>query len=323
MKKRLLLLLFISLIISSINVSAFEIIIEEEEAVQSSHIKLEEIAEIKTDDLSSKELEELKQLKFAKSPAPGYKKRLTRVLVDLSIQNLGYDKSKYNLKMPKTITVSRKSSIISAAEIEVLVEDYLRENLDFPKDAILIESSRHLSDIEIGAGDYELKMAENQNLNLPSTNLKLKILQEKKVVRTIYYPVKIKLELEVYTANRDLGPNTKLNKSNFSLEKQIISGSPEDIIQDWDSKALNNKELGKKINSGEILKYSNLKTPIAVKWGDKLRLNINKNNIRLSTFVEAKGRGKIGEVITVENLDSGYKFQAEIISSTEVKMLSE
>ncbi|MFW5719007.1 MAG: flagellar basal body P-ring formation chaperone FlgA [Halanaerobium sp.] len=323
MKKVGLLLLLLILLIFSFNVSAFEILINEEEEVLSSQIKLDEIAEIKAVDLSAGELEELKNLKLEKSPAPGYKKRLTRVLVDLSIQNLGFAKNSYQLKMPKTITVSRKSKVIPAAEIKTMAENYLRENLDFSDQSIVIESNRSLADLEIGAGDYELQVAEDQNLNLPATNLKLELLQEEKIVRRIYYPVTIKLELDVYTAARDLSPNSKLNKSDFKKEKRLISGNPENIIRDWGAEDLSNKNLSRKMQAGDILKYNNLDTPLAVSWGDKLRLTINQNNIRLSTFVLARGRGKVGDVIKVENMDSGYEFRAEIVSETEVKRLSE
>ncbi|MFP4020037.1 MAG: flagellar basal body P-ring formation chaperone FlgA [Halanaerobium sp.] len=323
MKKVGLLLLLLILLIFSFNVSAFEILINEEEEVLSSQIKLDEIAEIKAVDLSAGELEELKNLKLEKSPAPGYKKRLTRVLVDLSIQNLGFAKNSYQLKMPKTITVSRKSKVIPAEEIKTMAENYLRENLDFSDQSIVIESNRSLADLEIGAGDYELQVAEDQNLNLPATNLKLEILQEEKIVRRIYYPVIIKLELDVYTAVRDLSPNSKLNKSDFKKEKRLISGNPENIIRDWGAEDLSNKNLSRKMQAGDILKYNNLDTPFAVSWGDKLRLTINQNNIRLSTFVLARGRGKVGDVIKVENMDSGYEFRAEIVSETEVKRLSE
>lgn len=323
MKKVGLLLLLLILLIFSFNVSAFEILINEEEEVLSSQIKLDEIAEIKAVDLSAGELEELKNLNLEKSPAPGYKKRLTRVLVDLSIQNLGFAKNSYQLKMPKTITVSRKSKVIPAEEIKTMAENYLRENLDFSDQSIVIESNRSLADLEIGAGDYELQVAEDQNLNLPATNLKLEILQEEKIVRRIYYPVIIKLELDVYTAVRDLSPNSKLNKSDFKKEKRLISGNPENIIRDWGAEDLSNKNLSRKMQAGDILKYNNLDTPFAVSWGDKLRLTINQNNIRLSTFVLARGRGKVGDVIKVENMDSGYEFRAEIVSETEVKRLSE
>ncbi|MFN2340991.1 MAG: flagellar basal body P-ring formation chaperone FlgA [Halanaerobium sp.] len=323
MKKVGLLLLFLILIIFSFKVSAFEIMINEEEEVSSSQIKLDEIAEIKAAELSAGELEDLKNLKLEKSPAPGYKKRLTRVLVDLSIQNLGFAKNSYRLEMPKTITISRKSKVIPAAEIKTMAEDYLRKNLDFSDESIVIESNRSLADLEIGAGDYELQIAENQNLNLPATNLKLEVLQEGKIVRRIYYPVTIKLKLEVYTAAREISSNSKLNKSDFKREKRVISGDPEDIIRDWDAENLKNKNISRKLQVGDILKFSNLDTPFAVNWGDKLRLTINQNNIRLSTFVLARGRGKVGEVIKVENMDSGYKFRVEIVSETEVKRLSE
>jgi flagella basal body P-ring formation protein FlgA len=71
------------------------------------------------------------------------------------------------------------------------------------------------------------------------------------------------------------------------------------------------------------LKKDDLKIPIAVQWGDKLRIKVSVNNINITTFVTARDRGAVGDVITVENESSGYRFKAEILSETEAKMFSQ
>jgi len=286
-------------------------------------ITLDEIAEIKAPELSAAAVEELRNLSFKDSPNPGYQKRLSRVLVDLTIQNLGYKKDQYKLQMPGTVIVRRKSSVITEAEIAALVEDYLKSNLDFEAEQLIIKSRSSLSQVEIPAGDYELKVAENQNLSLPNTNLKLEVWQNGEQVRSLFYPVKINLLLEVLTANKDLNINSKIKRSDFEIKNQSISGDPEELIKDWSEVDINNVKLSRSIKKGEVLKSSYLKVPYAVKWGQKLNLQVKVNNIHVSTFVEAKERGKIGEIITVENLNSGYQFQVEVVSPTEVKMISD
>lgn len=323
MKKLIIILTVLIFVIATFNAAAFEINIKEEVKVRALEITLDEIAEIKAPELSAAAVEELRNLSFKDSPNPGYQKRLSRVLVDLTIQNLGYKKDQYKLQMPGTVIVRRKSSVITKAEIAALVEDYLKSNLDFEAEQLIIKSRSSLSQVEIPAGDYELKVAENQNLSLPNTNLKLEVWQNGEQVRSLFYPVKINLLLEVLTANKDLNINSKIKRSDFEIKNQSISGDPEELIKDWSEVDINNVKLSRSIKKGEVLKSSYLKVPYAVKWGQKLNLQVKVNNIHVSTFVEAKERGKIGEIITVENLNSGYQFQVEVVSPTEVKMISD
>jgi len=323
MKKIIVFLTVILTIIITTNTAAFEIEIQKEVEVSSAEIYLGEIAQIKAPELSDSALSELKNLVFKSSPSPGYQKRLSRVLVDLSIQNLDYKKSQFKLRMPATVIVRRRSRVITEDEISRLVKDYLKTELDFKAEDILIESKSSTHNIEIAAGDYQIKVAENQNLSLPDINLKLEIWQNDKKIRSLFYPVKVKLLLKVLTADKSLKSNSKINKSDFSIREQKISGDPAEVIQSWSEVDFNNVQLSRRLKKGEILKSNYLKTPYVVKWGQKLHLKVEVNNIKVSTFVEAKERGKIGEIITVENLNSGYQFQVEVVSPTEVKMISD
>mgnify|MGYP006285239747 CR=1 FL=1 len=307
----------------SLNTAAFEVTIDSEAEIASSEIKLGEIAEIKAESLSSEQLKELKNLTFKQAPAPGYSRRLSQVLVDLSIQNLGYDQNEFKLKMPKKIKVSRKTATISEKEISNLVEKYLKDKLDYSPTEMILESRASDKSVKIAAGEYDLRIAEDQSLSLPDVNLKLEVWQHKKKIRQIFYLVKINLLLEVLVAVKDLSANTSLKKSDFKTMERKISSDPEKIITDSSELDFNNIKLSRSLNKGDVLKRNYLKVPIAVKWGQKLHLKVKKNSIRISTFVKAKERGRIGDIITVENLNSGYEFQVKVVSPTEVKMPSD
>ena len=322
--KRLISIISILTVLSfSFSAAAFQITIAPKVEVSSPQITLGEIADIKAPELSAAAVEKLKNLSFKSSPNPGYSKRLSRVLVDLTIQNQDYGKEDFQLQMPNTVMVSRKSNVISEAKISALVEDYLKSNLDFEQAQIIIESRSSIKELEIAAGDYELKVAEGQNLSLPNINLKLEIWQDEQKLRSLFYPVKINLKLDVLTANKNLKSNSQIKKSDFELKKKIISGDPEKVIRNWSEINFNNAQLSRALKKGEVLRDDYLKIPYAVKWGQKLNLRVKVNNINISTFVEAKERGKIGEIITVENLNSGYQFQVKVVSPTEVKMISD
>ena len=323
MKKLIFILTFLIIIGLVFNAAAFELKIAKEVEVNTAQITLDEIAELHAPELNAAEVEKLKKLKFKTSPNPGYSKRLSRVLVDLTIQNQGYAKEEFRLEMPDTVIVNRKSTIIEEKEIATLVKDYIKNNLNFKEAELIIESRNSARKFEISAGDYQLKIAKNQNLSLPNTNLKIEVWQNGEKQRNIFYPVKINLLLEVLTAAKNLAGNNKITKEDFKLKEKKISGNPEGLIKDWAEIDLNNLKLSRSLAQGEVLRKDYLKAPYVVQWGKKLNLRVKVNNINISTFVEAKERGKIGETITVENLNSGYQFQVKVVSPTEVQMISD
>ena len=154
-------------------------------------------------------------------------------------------------------------------------------------------------------------------------NLALQVQLEGKTVKRIYIPVEIGLRTEVLTAQKDLSYGTKISRSDFKESEKLIFADPQEIIREWNPALLNNKELRRSLRKGSILKESDIKSPFLVKWGDSLRLRVKVNNITINTFVTARERGKLGELITVENESSGKRFQAEVVSATEVRIVSE
>jgi len=320
---RSLMLIFIVtfiLVFLSIPSAAFQVEIGAEENASSEQILLGEIAEIRNFNGSTEAMNELKGLELARSPQPGYQKKLTKVLVELSIKSLGYKSSEFNLKMPKTIIVKRSSQIITAAELKKLVEENIASY--FGSQGLVINYQQELKDIEIAGGDYQIKTAQNNHPKLGRNNLALEVILTGKTVKRVYIPVEIGLKTEVLTAQKDLSYGTKISRSDFKQSKKLVFTDPEEIITEWNPSLLNNKELKRSLREGSILRESDIKSPFLVKWGDSLRLRVKVNNITIDTFVTARERGKLGDLITVENDRSGKRFQAEVVSATEVRIVS-
>ncbi|ADO76727.1 flagellar basal body P-ring formation chaperone FlgA [Halanaerobium praevalens] len=322
--KRIIVILTVMIVLTlSFNTAAFQVIIPSQVEVSSEQITLAEIAKIEAPELSTSALENIENLVLKAAPNPGYSKRLSRILVDLSIKNMGYQASNFSLKMPKTVIVKRKSTLIKAEEIFELTKSYLKSKFNFKDAQIIIESKSPAKSIKIPAGDYELKIDEKQNLSFPNLSLKLEIWQHENKIKNIFYPVKISLKTKVLTANKKLARNSKLKKSDFEREEKIVSGNLEKIVRDYAEIDFNKVQLTRDLNQGEVLNKSYLKIPYVVKWGQKLNLRVKVNNIKISTLVKAKERGKIGDIIKVENLRTGYDFQVLVISPTEVKLISD
>lgn len=319
MKKIILLSLILILFAST--VSAFEISISGEESVSAEKIRLGEISRIRAFSTSAESLAELQNLEIASSPQAGYSKKLSRVLVELSIKNLGYSQAEFKLNMPKMITVKRQTQTLSAQKIEAFVENYIRANGE--AENVVINELQELKDQKIAAGDYQIKAADNFELNYGRNNLPLLIESEGKIIKRIFYAFELGLKSEVLTAATDLAYGSRIKSSDLRAKEMILYSDPDQVVKAGDDLLFEGKDLKRSLRKGQLLKRDDLKIPLVVQWGDKLRIKVNVNNIKITTFVTARDRGAVGDIISVENESSGYRFKAEILSKTEAKMLSQ
>lgn len=317
--KKLCLIILLLLVLTN-SAAAFEVAVQQKEIVESADIYLGEIAEITAAELSSEQLNNLKNLKLAKSPQPGYQKYINRVLVELSIKNLGYDNADFRLIMPKKITIERKAASIELSIVRAFVEKKLADFFQIDLEKLFIEELNNPDSYQTAAGKYELQLASHSRFRFGSNNLVVEVVKDNVVQNRLYYRFKLGIKKKVYKALKDLTYNSTLNKSDFEVTEKIIYQNPDEIVSSWEN--MRTKELKTTLKKGDYLRYQQIKNPYLVQWGDRLKVTIIKNNVVLSSYVTARERGKLGDEITVENENSGYRFQAEVISENEVRYLS-
>jgi len=317
--KKIIFLLFLIIIISN-TAAAFEVVINQEEIVESSDIYLGDIAVIDGFGLGKDDLNELKNLQITNSPQPGYQKFINRVLVELSIKNLGYQNDDFRLEMPKKVVVKRKSSLIDKSVIKTFIKDQLTKQLQADSEDLFIKELNNPEQYNIANGSYQLQIASRSRFKYGRNNIGLEIIQNEEVQKRIYYRFNLGIKRKTYQALKDIPYNSELKKADFKAVEKIIYNNPDQIISDWN--VIQNKELKTSLRKGDYLSYRVIKNPYLIQWGDRVRVEIIKNNVQLASYVIAKERGRMGDEITVENENSGYRFQAVVISENEVKYVS-
>ena len=300
--------------------AAFEVVINQEEIVESSDIYLGDIAVIDGFGLGKDDLNELKNLQITNSPQPGYQKFINRVLVELSIKNLGYQNDDFRLEMPKKVVVKRKSSLIDKSVIKTFIKDQLTKQLQADSEDLFIKELNNPEQYNIANGSYQLQIASRSRFKYGRNNIGLEIIQNEEVQKRIYYRFNLGIKRKTYQALKNIPYNSELKKADFKAVEKIIYNNPDQIISDWN--VIQNKELKTSLRKGDYLSYRVIKNPYLVQWGDRVRIEIIKNSVQLASYVIAKERGRMGDEITVENENSGYRFQAVVISENEVKYIS-
>ncbi|RCW47665.1 flagellar basal body P-ring formation chaperone FlgA [Halanaerobium sp. MA284_MarDTE_T2] len=315
-------LLLVLLLIFSFNVQAFDISIPPEISINSDRITLEEISIIEAGDLSAAELKKLKKLDFGRAPLPGYEKTLSQALVEISIKNLGYNNNDFKLTMPSDIVVKRNSSQITAEQIAEVVKKQLKKKANIDKDKILIKINSQPDPIMIPAGEYEIIINDNYNLKLGQNTVVLEIYQNGSQYKKIYVPLKLGVKMTVFKAKRRFNHGEKINREDFEKVEDEVYSDKNNLVSEWNNKKINGKVFRRSLPAGSYLSYDDFKDPVLVRWGDRVKAVVEINNISVTAFVTARGRGKLGDIIEVENPQTGFRFQAEVISASEVRFMS-
>ncbi len=315
-------LLLVLLLIFSFNVRAFEISIPQEIFVDLDRITLGEAAVIDAGGLSTAELKKLKKLDLGRSPLPGYKKTLSQALVEISIKNIGYDNDDFRLSMSPDVSVRRNSSQIKAEKIAEVVKSQLKKKANVDEDKIIIKINRQPDPIKIPVGEYELIINDNYNLKLGQNTVVLEIYQNSRQYKKIYVPLKLGVKMTVFKAKKRFNHGEKINKEDFEKVEVEIYSDKNNLVSEWNNKKINGKIFRRSVPAGSYLSYDDFKDPVLVRWGDKVKAVVEINNISVTAFVTVRGRGKLGDIIEVENPQTGFRFQAEVVSGSEVRFIS-
>lgn len=311
-------IIFILLLVLSISVSAVEIYIPDQVDVSNDDILLGDIAQISG--VNEEIIEKIKSIELAKSPLPGYSKRLSRELIRLVLKNKGYDVENIMFNIPTVFTVNTKYKKISIEKLINFAQKYIKDNVSYTEDQIEIEIKSTLDEIVIPDSSYELKNGGAREIKPGNNSLPLIIDVNGEEYKRVYLTAKIKLIRNVYIANRDLKRGIQLKREDFRLEQKEIVREIRNLITEWDEDFFKDRVLASSVQKGEILKETMVEKPFVISWGDKVQALIKIGSVQISAVVSARERGKIGDYITVQNTKTGHSFNAEVVNSHLVKI---
>ncbi|MGM0410875.1 MAG: flagellar basal body P-ring formation chaperone FlgA [Bacillota bacterium] len=314
----LIILLFIVFVSPSV-FSAKVISIDSEVSANGEWIKLGDIAEISG--FSDNVKNELKEINLEKAPRPSYEKRITKQLVKLILKDKDYEVKEIEFNMPEQIKVKALSQKISESEIENFVKKYVKDKIDYDYEKIEIDISSLSSEIIIPASDYSLAVNREKNNYRGNYSLPVDIMINGDSYKRLYVNLRTSIYRKAFEAKKTMYKGNKISKNDFELKTKDITKIDAPLIDDWDNSLVKDGKLTKTISNGEVLTAEYLEKPIIIKYGDEVQAEVIIGGIKVTAMVKAKERGKKGDKIKVENINSEKEFKAEIINNRLVRLV--
>ncbi len=135
----------------------------------------------------------------------------------------------------------------------------------------------------------------------------------------IHVPVRLALFRTVVVAERSLARDSLLTAGDISLAQRDVGVLDYGYLTASDQ-AIGNR-LRRGVDAGEALTPGNLEIPALVKRGQRVTLTAQSGGVSVRMAGIAQADGTRGEVIKVENLNSGRLIQAIVRSAQSVEVL--
>jgi len=169
-------------------------------------------------------------------------------------------------------------------------------------------------EVEVGTIDSRLRLpaCANINVDLPTVN---SAMMTAKVTCpdpnwTLYVPVHVHEWIDAIVAATNLAPNTALTGSQLTRGRADALAGTGGLITD--QRQVEGKILRVGVTAGSPILSPQLDLPIAVHRGQRVMLTLNDPAMTIKTTATALDDGRVGDTITVENMDSQKTLRATV-----------
>ncbi len=191
-------------------------------------------------------------------------------------------------------------------------KDFFKEKLNLTNDTIIKNISSIHSQSSLGLDQLKnIEIQCSKCSELGNQNIQVKTTKQ-----TIWLSAELERSHKVFFAKKDLGLNfTKLSTDLFE-EKIITSSKPQNYIKSLDH--LNHLKLSRYLQKGDYLTRSSVIPKVLVKRGQQIAFKYLKNGIHLEGKAVAKGQGRFGQRIKIQNTKSNKYIWAVVDGENSV-----
>ncbi|WP_051412028.1 flagellar basal body P-ring formation chaperone FlgA [Halonatronum saccharophilum] len=311
--------LMILVLFTNINVQAMEssIDISRQVRVRSLEITIGEVAEI---DGSEEFKSKVSQISLGQSPLPGYQRTIYKDAVISALRSNDINPSNIKLNVPHQFNVITESREISVDSLIEVGREHIYDSLSYDKESINIEVLNPPSNLVIPYGDISLEVEGSVGRSLIGRNtIPIKVMIDDNVYRRIYLQYRVSVAKEVLVARDRIERGTKLSEGLFERSEVLIdSNNNQYLSPDQD---LSGRRMRVSLESGRPLLERMVEIPPLVnRWSD-IRIIARVGGIEISTTGRARQSGHLGEVIQVQNTDSGNTVEGRVVGEDTVEVL--
>ena len=285
--------------------------------IDGEEILLKKIAEI--DGQNQELIQQLNDIVVGKAPLPGQSRTIGSDYLMLRLKQNGINLSELNLQCPQRIEISRSYIEVSKEEIEKIVTGFLYQNALKGNKAASIKDLCVPESVILPKGQITYQVSPPQNTTiLGKVPLAVHFNVDEHFQKKVWATATIEMLTDVVVAAKPLGKHKPITEDDIELKEMDLADLPSNVITDLE--AVLGKRTTNTISSQTVLRTDLIELPPLVNRGDIVVIVAESKGLRVTALGKVKKKGRVGERIPVENLDSKKTLYAQVIDSRMVKV---
>lgn len=305
-------LLVLFLLNSTLAVRAQDIALKSSAVVRNSQITLGMIADL------TPASPQLYNKRIARAPAPAKTVVLKRGQIENILRQNSIDISTLTWSGSKTVNVVGASQKIFSDDIQLQIDDFLRD-AEFRLPHVIFEFiPQNLPELIIlPVGSLQVDVIPAVKTIVGSRSFTLIYRVDGRTIKNLAVRGRLSATSEVVVVQQPLRRGVIISESDVDLVALDITKVREPLFNLSDVVGL---RVARSIRAGQIVERKNIEYPPVVAKGDFVRIIAQRGSMVLTASGVARQDGRMNEVIRVQNSSSQKEVRGRVIGPSQVKV---
>lgn len=314
----MLLIVFMLLIWAHSPAFGLEVTVQQKAVVRGDTVRLGDIAGF--DPVNDSRVSKLKGIEISASPAPGSDSTISKDLIIYRLNPyISADKEIF-VRIPEALTVQRSTQLISEDRLEEIYMEYVRENSGWSEEQIRFEDVHTPGTIALPEGKLQWYVQDRKNRDfIGNVSLTIDFSVEGRLVRKVPVSGKISVRKETIKAAGRIERGRIISASDIvSVNENSVHYRKDSVV---DKEDIIGKRAVRTIQADQTILAGMVENTPPVKKGDRVIINAENSELRVTASGEALQDGQTGDQVEVLNIQSGRKIFATVKGSGVVEVL--
>lgn len=177
----------------------------------------------------------------------------------------------------------------------------------------LLFSDRDESELKLSVGLHEFEIIPQASSASPQVPFLVRVFQGNRFIRSLRIVVGVRLQQDVYVAQRYLSRDDAIRPSDFEVRSMLLE--PSSIPPAPITENLKGRDARGRIMKGQILRVGDVIDPVSVRRNQLVDLIVKRGSFTISMRARAMDSGRRGDVIPVR--PAGRKSELKAIIGSE------
>jgi flagella basal body P-ring formation protein FlgA len=285
--------------------------------VSSDTLLLGQIAKVSGGDAELRRI--VQAVKLGPAPRPGKCTTIDADEISRRLKSSRVDLARVHLEVASPIKVTRKSVVLKGTQIEAAVRAFVKREMPWSRKAARIKTIRGIESLRLPTGKIDLKVMASRDCKfLGSVPLSVSVFSNGEFYKKVWVTAAIAVSSQVVMVAKPLGRHQPIGAEDVELVTVDLAKVPTQAIKSMASAV--GMRTKRRLFPKTILRRDYVEAPYVVQRGDLVQMVVSTASLNLTAQGITKERGRRGERIRVENIDSKKVVYATVVDASTVEV---